>query len=582
MRLITSVVVRDFRSIADHSLRVSTGYLPIVGANNSGKSNILRSLNLFFNDEVEPGAPLRLSKDFHNPTRRRKKEIAIDVTFELPAYFKYRKNLKTGLDETLGRTFTIRRTWGFAGEQSPTGHAITYAVRRDGASAFEALSGVEVARVQQFLNLIRFRYHPNHIHPSDVLRHEEQQLQAALLFRLNRARDTKPEELSRLFERMGEVAADLLEPISTRLKSATPHLEGVELSMPEELGDLLFSFVPNIKVTGGEQFEALQHGSGVQSYLTYLMLAFLDSRFDAQFGWQQATVWAIEEPESFLHQELQHRLAAFLAELGEGDRFQVFSTTHSDVFLRYANEGVFCRLDAGKTRWRNLSARVLSGEAARGGVSPFVHPLLFSSQKPLLLVEGETDRRYIDLMFRVCGRPNPWSVRDMSALDETADLRGIDGLRTYLSANRGALRTRPLDAPCVVLIDWNENRRKVTALSKELSGHQTSTVVQWNEDECNPDLHSSFTGIERSLSTDVIRAAEAESLLRTLRPTDAPLPLTLVKDSLQKVALVEFVERRELVEDLVFFRPLIQRLDEVLTDATAEARRVAAGDLFPD
>ena len=582
MKLITEVAIRDFRSIANHSLSIPAGYLPVVGANNSGKSNILRSLNLFFNDEIEPDTPLRLSTDFHNPSRRRKKEIEVDVTFELPSYFKYRKNLKSALDETLGRAFTIRKTWGFSQEQSSAAYDTTIAVRRLNQSNFEYLEGGSVLRVQQFLNLIRFRYQPNHIHPSDVLRQEQSELQTALLFRLNRAKDTKPEELTRVFKRMGEVAADLLAPISTRLSSATPHLQGIELSMPRELGDLLFSFVPNIKVAGGEQFEALQHGSGVQSYLTYLMLAFLDSRFDSKFGWQQATVWAIEEPESFLHQTLQHRLASFLEEIGSGERFQILCTTHSDVFVRYADRGVLCRLEAGKTRWTTLPSRVLSGEAARAGVSPFVHPLLFSSQKPLLLVEGETDRRYIELAYRLFERPNPWSVRDIAALDENADLKGVDGLRTYLSANRGALRVRPLDAPCVVVIDWNENPKKISSLEGELSGHLTSTVVQWMESECNPDLDQSFAGIERSLGTEVIRKAEADELVKTLRPSGAELPLSLDKTSLRKVPLAEFVEDRSSAEDLVHFRGLIDRLDACLASAANEARRIVAGDLLPD
>ena len=46
-------------------------------------------------------------------------------------------------------------------------------------------------------------------------REAEQELQAALLFRLNRAKDTKPEELAKVFEKMGEVAANVLGPVHT-------------------------------------------------------------------------------------------------------------------------------------------------------------------------------------------------------------------------------------------------------------------------------------------------------------------------------------------------------------------------------
>lgn len=35
----------------------------ISGANDSGKSNILRALNLFFNNEILPGVPFNLERD---------------------------------------------------------------------------------------------------------------------------------------------------------------------------------------------------------------------------------------------------------------------------------------------------------------------------------------------------------------------------------------------------------------------------------------------------------------------------------------------------------------------------------------
>lgn len=580
MILVTDVEIEDFRSIQRGSLEVTSGYVPIVGPNNSGKSNILRALNLFFNDEVEPGRSLNLNLDFHNPSRNRKKQISVSVTFDLPSYFKYRKNIRLGLDETLGRHFAIRKSWSYPHEQSPQGYATSVQVQRRGESGFSGIDPDEVSRVHQFLNLIRFRYQPNHIHPSDVLRQEEAELQSALLFRLNRAHDIKAEDVERVFAKMKDVASDLVSPISDHLKQAARQVEELELSTPTEFGDLLFSFVPKLKVAGGEKFDALQHGSGIQSFLTYLMLAFLDTRFDSKFGWQQATIWAIEEPESFLHQALQHQLAEFLASTGESDRFQIFCTTHSEVFTRYADHGVLCRSDEGRTEWNRYPVRVLTGEAARRGVTPYVHPLLFSSPKPLLLVEGSTDRIYMESAFRLLGLLNPWVVRDLSDLDAATDLKGVDGLRTYLNANRGALKTRPLDAPCFVLIDWNESSKKVEQLRKELGNHTTSKVIQWFETECNPDLDQTFAGIERALSTSAIRAGERAGLLKTLRPSDADVPLVLDRASLKKTELAELVRSRGQKGDFTHFWALIERLQNDLRDSIEEGVRLSSGELF--
>lgn len=578
MELIREIEINDFRSIQSATLAINSGYLPIVGPNNSGKSNILRALHLFFTDEVEPDRPLRLARDFHNPSRNRKKELSVCVKFRLPENFNYRKNIRDGLNALLGDTFSIRKTWSY--EQSPQGFVTDVEVAKEGEELSRVASDEEY-RVQQFFNLIKFRYQPNHIHPSEVLQREESELQSALLFRLNRLQSSDSPEFDRIFDHMRDVASDLVKPISERLQVAAQQVEELELSTPAEFGDVLFSFVPRLKVRAGEKFEALQHGSGIQSYLTYLMLSFLDTRFEAKFGWQQATIWALEEPESFLHQSLQHELAAFLAETGTSDRFQIFATTHSDVFTRHGSHGVLCRLKEGRTQWSVHPARILSGEAAKRGVTAFVHPLLFAPQKPLLLVEGETDRRYLELAYRILGRINPWNIRDLGALDLQTDLQGVDGLRTYLGGNRGALRTRPYEAPCFVLVDWNESESKVKRVRKEVEVHHTSKVIQWREDECNAELHQSFAGIERALSTELIREAEGRDLLVTLRPTEAPVPLHLDRSSLEKTRLVEFAEQRELESDVQHFKDLIDRLEEELKDSLTDASRLISGSLFP-
>ena len=76
MRIINRIIIRDFRSISVLAQNITSGFLPIVGANNSGKSNILRALNLFFNNETEPGRPLNIYEDFHNPSRKKKRKLA--------------------------------------------------------------------------------------------------------------------------------------------------------------------------------------------------------------------------------------------------------------------------------------------------------------------------------------------------------------------------------------------------------------------------------------------------------------------------------------------------------------------------
>lgn len=580
MRLITNVEIADFRSIQSATLKLGSGFVPIVGQNNSGKSNILRALHLFFTGDVEPGVALNLARDFHNPGRKRRREISVGVTFDLPEYFRFHKQIREGLDQTLGRRFSIRKSWSYAGQESPDELAMRITIQKHGEPERSA-EGDDTHRVAQFLKLVRFRYQPNHIHPSEMLKNEEPELQRVLLYYLRKKKLVGSKEFDQIFEHMTDVASELVAPIRDSLRNTSSHVQDLELTTPKELGELLFTFFPKLSVSGGTQLDALQHGSGVQSFLTVLMLHFLDTRFQMDFGWRQATVWALEEPESFLHQSLQHSVAEFLKSSGAGERFQVLATTHSDVFPRYGETGVLCRLRSGRTDWIEVPSRVLVGEAAKSGITAYVHPLLFAAQRPLLLVEGKTDLQYLRLAYRLIGKLNPWLILDIPALDPDLDLEGVDGLRTYLSGNRSALRTRALHAPVFVLVDWSESPKKCKSLEKELACHATSRVIRWQSSDMNPDLDQTFAGIERALGTSLIKAGEQNGLLRAFRPSSAEVPLRVDRGSLKKSQIVELAQSRSEPEDFAYFRLLLDRLEGDLRQALEKADQVVSGELFP-
>lgn len=63
--IIKKIEIDNFRSIKDKIILDSSisSFKVFVGPNNSGKSNILRALNLFFNLESEPGIPFYAKND---------------------------------------------------------------------------------------------------------------------------------------------------------------------------------------------------------------------------------------------------------------------------------------------------------------------------------------------------------------------------------------------------------------------------------------------------------------------------------------------------------------------------------------
>jgi putative ATP-dependent endonuclease of the OLD family len=78
---IKTLRIQNFRSFEDQTLDLGD-YTCLVGANGSGKSNVLHALNVFFGEGEIPGLNTRQlgEEDFHN--RRAESPIEISVTFD--------------------------------------------------------------------------------------------------------------------------------------------------------------------------------------------------------------------------------------------------------------------------------------------------------------------------------------------------------------------------------------------------------------------------------------------------------------------------------------------------------------------
>ena len=151
MKIIKEIRVQGFRSIRDDILRDVGDFSVLVGINNAGKSNFLKSLNLFFNEQVEEGIDFEITRDYfrHDRAQGRKQRVRVTCTFELPSLFNFRTDLSY-LEEFLGRNFCITKEWD---RNSLYGDIYLNDESR-------RLSGEDVNKINIFLNLINFRYIP--------------------------------------------------------------------------------------------------------------------------------------------------------------------------------------------------------------------------------------------------------------------------------------------------------------------------------------------------------------------------------------------------------------------------------------
>lgn len=555
MRFLQGARITDFRSIAHANVEFRGDVTPLVGLNGSGKSNFLRALNLFFNDVLETDDPLSLRRDFREPGRKVKLRVAVEVDLDYSVFEGLRKDFQESLNQLAEGygVITFRKEW--------TLHPVT----RDQVMTLYAgplpdeLAEVEPERLPyatRLLRLVRYRYIPNHIHPSRILQDEQEGIRKLLFDRLSQQQVFSDDTVKQI----ASGAADLMAPIRDAMSEATGEIGAVELATPSDWRELVWAFGLRMQASQTQSFEALLHGSGMQSVLAYQVLHTIDTTFSGSFGWRKGAIWAVEEPESFLHARLQGELARRLGDYASGPELQILLSTHSPAFLGTASDGLIASMDpSGRSEFELKPRRDVIRLAYSSGAAPFAHPLHTGPPKPLLLVEGKNDRDLINRAYQVNG-PNPYEVLCLEYFDSS--LTGGSQIPSWLRFQRGALEARPETSPVFILLDWEVKDAEVAKIQKELDGHPTSRAFRWPEDLTNQELSSNWVGIEKFLSTTVVEHLRDEGVIELLAPVSPHAPIW--KYSIDKKKLLDakshihtLLDERDSDEDL---RPLIDAI----------------------
>jgi len=392
---ISRIRVKRYRSINDVTLLLEKdrNLVTICGENNTGKTNLLRAVSLFFNPtEYEASRDAPYHKFYGSRGQTVYPEIEVD--FE---------------DQDEANNYRIRRTFELSGTSTPLGWAITPKGRKKQeletkqiASILDqfAVPLVEVANVslpEIVQSLVTDAYD--------------------IQFANARFRGVK-KDLRSALEKYRESLIDLLnDKLASEIE---PLLSGynagwrVRFDMADvaHFRDLITDDVRFV-VDDRSGAEIAAKGSGLQR-LASLALYFYIARNS-----RKQVILLIDEPDSFLHHGLQRKLAQELARLSEDS--QVFITTHSPVFIDTAGlRNVFLLdISAEKKPYkrRNQSFDALSTHCvdiaqvdgakqirAYLGLSEDDYDVLDNCN---LLVEGETDEVYLTELLKYFGLPVP-------------------------------------------------------------------------------------------------------------------------------------------------------------------------------
>ena len=556
MRLISAISIDQFRSIRNGKLQDLGNFTALAGLNNSGKSNVLRALNSFFTGYTDGETRLSVAADYSRRSPQEKKtkkakQIGITVRFSLPDAFKFRKGLEA-LPEFLGNNFEITKLWD-----------------RSGVQPDYFLNGKEAVfddrtKIDQFLNLISFRYIPNRVLPLDVIRREHQALRDVLIRRLSR----RSKDDRETFDALRVKSANLIKNLSSHISESCSDVASVSLAMPSSWSDMAFAF--GYRLTSGDiEIDDSAQGSGIQSLLMLETLSLIDRDYFQQFGWKQASLWALEEPESSLHSTLEANVSKFLSEISTDDssRLQVIATTHSDLVLQYADRAVFVSKQENETTFSgNDDKRTVLERAAITGISRWVHPILAKPLEPVILVEGKSDFVFLEQALRLLEPSLSATVSYLGELQAGNITGGVTEMLAYVKTNVGAIRTRLPKARLIIVLDWDAASKKAE-FEKHLGDTDRAKVLVWPDNTFNPHLGKAFHGLERHLTDKIIEEAG-----QGLVGSRSDGTKTISKEDLGtlKQRVLPILRRGITIADLQHARPFIIQLADAIRGETGD------------
>lgn len=310
MDIISQVEIWYFRSINHLKIANVKSLNLISGSNDAGKSNILKALNLFFNNQTDFQAEIDFYRDFNFSRLRDVRE-----SIKGRQYIKISITFKRGSrsPNTLPEYFTVTRTW-YRDSKVPTQtDDIANRIRGTEISLKRAQ-----ASLSRFMNSLSFIYIPaikDAVIYDYVMSALRDSLSAYGSMGNNKIRD-------KLIDINSDIEK-LVQNLNSEYESAT----GVNssISLPTKLNSLYASFLVHTSYDNNE-VPLEQRGDGIKIRYIPSILNFIANIESKQF------IWGFEEPENSLEYKLSMNMAGDFQSV-YSRRIQIFTTTHSPAFI---------------------------------------------------------------------------------------------------------------------------------------------------------------------------------------------------------------------------------------------------------
>ena len=437
MRIVKVEIARVL-GFKDVKVEVDRDLQLIAGPNNAGKSSIVRAISTFFANPTG-GELLALQ-----PVNSYFKELGARTLSSIKIWF----DCLTDEEATAFGTAVRQDGKFWVSIRCGRGGDVSYRASRDTAADASRALYLEVINRFQFILVPSVRV------VTARSGGEEQALERlldtleAILVRSGTSRSTAlQQEVKSRLEPLERLVQDVLDRSASAIASELPFQEQeLTFKVPDArsaLRGMLESVV--IESNADASVSIADRGTGFQSALVLGILRYVAEQ-EAQG--ESNLMFAVEEPEAFLHPQTQRAMARILERISSDA--QVLITTHSSVVVDTFHVSRICRLPlmpAGMTLdWKLPSL----DESDAGRLSRYCSAanseLIFANA--VIFVEGEGDKPVVErLLDKLTLSPGGHYSLGITVIDATGlnkirylvQLATLFGVRSYVIADKDAL-----------------------------------------------------------------------------------------------------------------------------------------------
>lgn len=484
---ITEILIKHFRSITNINISVERLNM-FVGLNDVGKSNVLKALNLFFNNETDYNEKFIFESDFSQlfPDNSKKaKEIVIKITFEVPNNYK-------GHGE-----YVWEKRW-----------------RKDGLVKDEILTsdGNNISPRSKIPNLLRkmvYRYVPA------VKSKEYYRLLLIELYKAVSAAVDSP------LKKASDEFSHTLREYTSSLSALIFDYIGMQsqLSLPHNFSEIFETLMFQTQKENSKIMVPLsQRGDGIQARHIPIILKYIADEDYKQSTSRGAvkinTLWGFEEPENGLELLKAFEIADQFVEYSE--EVQIFLTTHSPAFYAKKEESGVKIIYINKNFETDATIVVPNPNRKfmdeNMGLMPLVTPYIVEQNRriseikelwkssplvdiPSIMVEGKSDKFYLEMAIKEISEP----LKNMLDKDELRIVTRKDGAGTTLIKNW--------------VLAWlhSGNKSKMLALfDKDMAGNLVAGALKENDLYKNQNSKSNVKVMQLEPSEEIIELYRAK------------------------------------------------------------------------